>query len=532
MQTPIPTPTRSPKTDLSSDKTTSEELTATVSPTTATTSKDSSISKRKKRSMSYKTKILPGSIAGMCRRLMSEMTFAKTNGMIKEEMQRLVNLTVNKDREVDPINVPELISKEFATHGPKMIEELRTIDQAAGGKLCDKNAQESRALLEDLALYDNERLVANFMASQDARLSKFEADFKQQQGEMTNKINTVLKAINDQITRTLPSDMVKNPKLNVNSTFPVCLLVLTQQKTPNAHPISTTSKEEGKEEKGNPENINTNPPLPLDPSISFITKKVCKLNSLLESLKLVPRSPDTKFVCTKENDGDVMFIEIIKKYDDSSKQELREDESTVKGGLEVEYFDVFTSGSELTYHKYLMCGPIPSLFFRNPIIVEGCPSNLKTPCNIGHVHVEKAYIDLNSPLNVMTRMQYYWIMRKQLEPKEDTEGIRGISKFTRRIKGMHILIGNSTYVSDFMIVEDISSIIDPKLSQVMPYKIEQYNSLSDLEKEHTKSVYLRNNKDKRRGVEYVLNKILGFYKECLELGPEYLTGLEDEGGVT
>ncbi|GJZ88032.1 hypothetical protein Tco_0659814 [Tanacetum coccineum] len=39
-----------------------------------------------------------------------------------------------------------------------------------------------------------EGLVSNFMASQDARLSKFEADFKQQQSEMTNKIDTVLKA--------------------------------------------------------------------------------------------------------------------------------------------------------------------------------------------------------------------------------------------------------------------------------------------------------------------------------------------------
>ncbi|GJV47930.1 hypothetical protein Tco_1438142 [Tanacetum coccineum] len=39
-------------------------------------------------------------------------------------MPRLVNLAVKKDSEVDPINVPELISKEFATHGPKMIEEL------------------------------------------------------------------------------------------------------------------------------------------------------------------------------------------------------------------------------------------------------------------------------------------------------------------------------------------------------------------------------------------------------------------------
>ncbi|GJV19098.1 MAK10-like protein [Tanacetum coccineum] len=64
-------------------------------------------------------------------------------------------------------------------------------------------------------------LVSNFMASHDARLSKFEADFKQQQSEITNKIDTFLKAINDRMTRALPSDMIKNPKLNVNSTSSV-----------------------------------------------------------------------------------------------------------------------------------------------------------------------------------------------------------------------------------------------------------------------------------------------------------------------
>ncbi|GKC52294.1 hypothetical protein Tco_1075039 [Tanacetum coccineum] len=118
---------------------------------------------------------------------------------------------------------------------------------------------------------------------------------------------------------------------------------------------------------------------------------------------------------------------------------------------------------------------------------------------------------------------------------------------------------------DFMIVEDISLIIDPRLSQVvlgrpfieisnmthnlpegvvrftnknnevpykMPHKIEQYNSLSNLEKEHVKLVYLRNEEDKKRGVDYVMSKILRFYKECLELGHEYVTGLDDEGEVT
>nr|GEW09221.1 hypothetical protein [Tanacetum cinerariifolium] len=68
MQTLGPSPTRSPRKVSSSDKIVFKELTATVSPTTTTTSKDSSVSKCKKRSISYKTKILPGSIAGICRR--------------------------------------------------------------------------------------------------------------------------------------------------------------------------------------------------------------------------------------------------------------------------------------------------------------------------------------------------------------------------------------------------------------------------------------------------------------------------------
>nr|GEZ36713.1 MAK10-like protein [Tanacetum cinerariifolium] len=129
----------------------------------------------------------------------------------------------------------------------------------------------------------------------------------------------------------------------------------------------------------------------------------------------------------------------------------------------------------------------------------------------------------------------------------------------------HPNLRNLYFVADFMIVEDISSIIDPRLLQVllgkpfikisnmthdlslgvvkfthgineiaykMPRKIEQYNSLSDLEKEHTKSVYLRNEEYKRRGVEYRMSKILRFYKECRELGLEYLTRGADGGEVT
>ncbi|GJT16682.1 hypothetical protein Tco_0875388 [Tanacetum coccineum] len=72
------------------------------------------------------------------------------------------------------------------------------------------------------------------LASQDARLSKFEADFKRQQSEMTNKFNTFLKAINDRMTGVLPSDTVKNSKLNVNSTSSVLSALLAHAPMYNA----------------------------------------------------------------------------------------------------------------------------------------------------------------------------------------------------------------------------------------------------------------------------------------------------------
>ena len=67
-----------------------------------------------------------------------------------------------------------------------------------------------------------------------------------------------------------------------------------------------------------------------------------------------------------------------------------------------------------------------------------------------------------------------------------------------------------------------------ELAYQMPYKIEQYQGLSNIEKEHKQSVYYRNDEDRRRGVVYMMRKILGFYKECLELGPEYKTCVEDD----
>nr|GEX35874.1 protein kinase-like domain, concanavalin A-like lectin/glucanase domain protein [Tanacetum cinerariifolium] len=275
------------------------------------------------------------------------------------------------------------------------------------------------------------------MASQDARLYKFEAEFKQQQSKMTNKIDTVLKSITDRIASTTLSDTVKNLKLG---THPVS----STRSYPTMDPQCSTTKENEEEERDSLES-HYNSFTPPNPSISFLTEKVLKLNSLFESLRLVPPSPNAELVCTKEEDGDVMFIEIIRNDDDSRKEEPKVEGATTEEPV-VEYFDTFPTRDELTYHR-------------------------------------RPFIEISN----MTH-----------DPPE------GVVRFIRGIDGV-------TYK--------------------MPHKIEQYNSISNLEKEHTKSVYLRNEEDKRRGVEYVMSKILGFYKECLELGPEYLTGIDNEGEV-
>ncbi|GKB88997.1 DNA-directed DNA polymerase [Tanacetum coccineum] len=212
------------------------------------------------------------------------------------------------------------------------------------------------------------------MASQDARLSKFEADFKQQQSEMTNKIDTVLKAITDQITGTLPSDTVKNPKLGT-------------------HPVSSA-------------------------------QQVRKLNSMLESLGLVPQSSNTKFVCSKEDDGEVMFIEIIRDDDEPHDEGPNEGEgATTKEPVE-EYFDTFLTRDELTYHR------------------------------LGDSKPFDALADLGSCVNIIP---LYLFKKLNIGLLEETDHIFGLADETksypvRIVKDVEVHIGRLKLLNDFYVL--------------------------------------------------------------------------------
>ncbi|GJW92766.1 hypothetical protein Tco_0172438, partial [Tanacetum coccineum] len=125
-------------------------------------------------------------------------------------------------------------------------------------------------------------------------------------------------------------------------------------------------------------------------------------NTLLESLNLVIPPLDREYSCLEREVG---FVELFKEYEigDVRWEENEEEEEVVEvEELGVEYFDKFPTKDELAYHKYLFHDPSPPFYRRCPIIVEENPSNLKIPCNIGQVHMWKAYIDLNSLVKIMS----------------------------------------------------------------------------------------------------------------------------------
>ncbi|GJS57570.1 hypothetical protein Tco_0652354 [Tanacetum coccineum] len=168
-----------------------------------------------------------------------------------------------------------LMEAHIALTQPTQVNKITTSCEICSGPHDTQHCMEDpeQAFVEYASSRTDEAvgLVSNFMASQDAKLSKFESDFKQQQSEMTNKIDTVLKVITDRIAGTLPSDMVKNPKLGTHPvSFPRSYLTIDPQcsshpsnliKAIKAHfkeePISQTSLRQ-------PE-IKTKPPQPEEP---------------------------------------------------------------------------------------------------------------------------------------------------------------------------------------------------------------------------------------------------------------------------
>ncbi|GJR23787.1 hypothetical protein Tco_0972314 [Tanacetum coccineum] len=77
--------------------------------------------------------------------------------------------------------------------------------------------------------------------------------------------------------------------------------------------------------------------------------KMERLQDDVMRLCLVDDLKKLKITFKSRDDGEVMFIELIRKNDDSSEGEPEEEGSTITEGVGAEYFDIFQTRSELAY---------------------------------------------------------------------------------------------------------------------------------------------------------------------------------------
>ena len=159
----------------------------------------------------------------------------------------------------------------------------------------------------------------------------------------------------------------------------------------------------------------------------------------------------------------------------------------------------------------------------------------------------------------MSSSLYSHIMNTPLGPRRDPRYPGGVCNFVGRVKDVHILVGNFTFTTDLMILEDMASVIDSRLSHVvlgnpfmettnlkydhlygtvqfsndidkityrMPYRVKEFLFVSRLDKDYIGAIEDINDEDKEKGMEYVWNKRSLYYEDCLNLGPKYKVDME------
>ncbi|GJV87817.1 hypothetical protein Tco_1531755 [Tanacetum coccineum] len=102
----------------------------------------------------------------------------------------------------------------------------------------------------------------------------------------------------------------------------------------------------------------------------------------------------------------------------------------------------------------------PSAPWVSAKIRTGNMDNIKIECMVGQFLKKQAYIDLESPINVMSKLNYRWIMSDGLNSRRKVLNPKKITNFVGSVKGKKVFVGNFTYECDFVVLEDTTSVID------------------------------------------------------------------------
>ena len=117
-----------------------------------------------------------------------------------------------------------------------------------------------------------------------------------------------------------------------------------------------------------------------------------------------------------------------------------------------DYFNLYPTKEEIAYYNNLINNPRPPFTRIDPKIKRGDLKSAKIPCMIGYKHIDNAYIDFKSPINIMSSSVCNDIVKTRLGPRRDPKYPGGVCNFVGRIKGLHVFVGNFTYITNFMVV--------------------------------------------------------------------------------
>ncbi|GJZ73642.1 hypothetical protein Tco_0637788 [Tanacetum coccineum] len=98
-----------------------------------------------------------------------------------------------------------------------------------------------------------------------------------------------------------------------------------------------------------------------------------------------------------KNEDHQMTFESEEEFEEETKEETEEEEED-----NPKHFDIFPTMKELGYHEWLLKNPRPP--WVKAKIRTGNLNNIKFSCMIGHFEKKQAYLDMESPINVMSRL--------------------------------------------------------------------------------------------------------------------------------
>ncbi|GJZ07868.1 hypothetical protein Tco_0542151 [Tanacetum coccineum] len=151
-----------------------------------------------------------------------------------------------------------------------------------------------------------------------------------------------------------------------------------------------------------------------EPSVTTHAKFTAQKNKLLEMRQTID---SLLFKTINESTNQSSDSEIFCPEERIKELELRTQRRN--NFVEELFKDKFPTEEELAYHKELLGEPQPPFSTLEPKIRRGDPWSLKIPCVIGTVYTGHAYIDLQSPINIMSRAYYNKIREKLFQARRN-----------------------------------------------------------------------------------------------------------------